>query len=47
MTGDLSDHFRVEVNPTMAYDYPTIETFALAMVREHVAPAGAESNAIA
>jgi len=28
MTGDLSDAFGIEVDPTLAYDYPTIEKFA-------------------
>jgi acyl carrier protein len=28
MTGDLSDAFGIEIDPTLAYDYPTIEKFA-------------------
>ncbi len=34
MTGDLSDAFGIDVDPTLAYDYPTIEKFAQQIARQ-------------
>lgn len=44
MTGDLSEFLGVEVDPTLAYDYPTLEKFAAATARQLGAPVGSPSS---
>lgn len=47
MTGDLSDAFRIEIDPTLAYDHPTIEKFSRELATQLAARAAGAAKAAA
>jgi acyl carrier protein len=46
MTGDLSTHLGIDVDPTLAYDHPSIEKFARAIAAQ-ASPTVASDAAVA
>jgi acyl carrier protein len=45
MTGDLSNVIGMEIDPTLAYDFPTIEKFVQAVAERGPAPVGLPAEA--